>query len=198
VEPPGGHEHAQARPSDSCRLHYDDKALRANDAILLGIVRIFEEAGLPEGVLFGVCALDAADITAAIMEDQRVRKLCFTGSTELGKLLMKQAADTIKRLSLELGGHAPLTVFDDANLDATVEGAVASKMRNMGQTRVAAKPYLCAARSRECVRSASLEPSRPDESQGRPRGRRNARPSRIEDKALEKAERHVANAKEGR
>jgi succinate-semialdehyde dehydrogenase/glutarate-semialdehyde dehydrogenase len=72
------------------------------------------------------------------MEDRRVRKISFTGSTEVGKILMKDAADTMKRLSLELGGHAPFIVFEDADLDAAVEQCVAAKMRNMGETCVAA------------------------------------------------------------
>ena len=104
----------------------------------LEMARIFEEAGLPKGVLSVVTGLDAADLTSAIMTDSWVRKLSFTGSTEVGKLLMKQAADTMKRLSLELGGHAPFVVFEDADIDAAVEGTIASKMRNMGQTCVAA------------------------------------------------------------
>jgi succinate-semialdehyde dehydrogenase/glutarate-semialdehyde dehydrogenase len=102
----------------------------------LELARIFEESGLPSGVLSILTGLDAAEITVPIMTDRRVRKLSFTGSTETGKLLMKQAADTMKRLSLELGGHAPFIVFDDADVDAAVEGAVASKMRNAGQTCV--------------------------------------------------------------
>ena len=104
----------------------------------LEVARIFEEAGLPAGVLSVVAGMDPASITGPIMEDRRVRKLSFTGSTEVGKLLMKQAADTMKRLSLELGGHAPFMVFDDADVDAAVEGAIVSKMRNMGQTCVCA------------------------------------------------------------
>ncbi|MCA3749064.1 MAG: NAD-dependent succinate-semialdehyde dehydrogenase [Rubrobacter sp.] len=104
----------------------------------LELARIFQEAGLPEGVLSVVCGSDPVPITRAIMEDRRVRKLSFTGSTEVGKLLMKQAADTMKRLSLELGGHAPFIVFEDADIEAAVEGALASKMRNMGQTCVCA------------------------------------------------------------
>lgn len=74
----------------------------------LGLAQVFEEAGLPKGVLSVVPGLDPSPTTSAIMEDRRVRKLSFTGSTEVGKLLMRQAADTVKRLSLELGGHAPL------------------------------------------------------------------------------------------
>lgn len=104
----------------------------------LELAKIFEEAGLPKGALSVVTGLDAAEITSAIMEDSRVRKLSFTGSTATGKLLMRQSADTMKRLSLELGGHAPFIVFDDADLDAAVEGALASKMRNAGQTCVCA------------------------------------------------------------
>jgi len=104
----------------------------------LELARIFEESGLPEGVLSVVAGSDPVPISGAIMADRRVRKLSFTGSTEVGKLLMRQAADTMKRLSLELGGHAPFIVFEDANLEAAVDGAVASKMRNMGQTCVCA------------------------------------------------------------
>ncbi len=104
----------------------------------LELARIFEEAGLPEGLLSVVAGSDPVPISKAIMEDRRVRKLSFTGSTEVGKLLMRQAADTMKRLSLELGGHAPFIVFEDADIEEAVEGALASKMRNMGQTCVCA------------------------------------------------------------
>ncbi|HEX2740668.1 MAG TPA: NAD-dependent succinate-semialdehyde dehydrogenase [Rubrobacter sp.] len=104
----------------------------------LELARIFEEAGLPQGVLSVVAGMDPAAITSAIMDDRRVRKLSFTGSTEVGKLLMRQSADTMKRLSLELGGHAPFIVFEDADIDAAIEGAMISKMRNMGQTCVCA------------------------------------------------------------
>lgn len=104
----------------------------------LELARIFDDIGLPQGVLSVVVGQDAAALTAPIMEDFRVRKVTFTGSTEVGKILMRQAADTVKRLSLELGGHAPFIVFDDADLDAAVENCIASKMRNMGETCVAA------------------------------------------------------------
>jgi succinate-semialdehyde dehydrogenase/glutarate-semialdehyde dehydrogenase len=104
----------------------------------LELGRIFQQVGLPDGVLSVVVGLDAPAIASAIMEDERVRKVSFTGSTEVGKILMKQAADTVKNLSLELGGHAPFIVFEDADLDAAVENCVTAKMRNMGQTCVAA------------------------------------------------------------
>jgi succinate-semialdehyde dehydrogenase / glutarate-semialdehyde dehydrogenase len=104
----------------------------------LEIARAFEDAGLPKGLLSVVVGMDPADLTAPIMRDDRVRLVSFTGSTEVGKLLMKQAADTMKKLSLELGGHAPFIVFDDADLDAAVANCIAAKMRNMGETCVAA------------------------------------------------------------
>ena len=104
----------------------------------LGVAQAFEEAGLPKGVLSVVPGLDPVPATTAIMEDRRARKLSFTGSTEVGKLLMRQAADTVKHLSLELGGHAPFIVFEDADLDETVEHLISSKMRNAGQTCVSA------------------------------------------------------------
>ena len=105
------------------------------------LARIFEEAGLPKGVLSVVAGTDAAALAKVIMDDFRVRKISFTGSTEVGKILMRQAADTVKRVSLELGGHAPFIVFDDANLEAAVENAVTCKMRGMGETCVSANRF---------------------------------------------------------
>ena len=104
----------------------------------LEMARIFDEVGLPKGVLSVVAGQDAPALASVFMEDRRVRKVSFTGSTEVGKILMKAGADTMKRLSLELGGHAPFIVFEDADLDSAVEHCVAAKMRNMGQTCVAA------------------------------------------------------------
>ncbi|WP_248799342.1 NAD-dependent succinate-semialdehyde dehydrogenase [Pseudomonas sp. MWU13-2105] len=94
-----------------------------------------EEAGIPAGV-FNVVSGDAVAIGGALQASSVVRKLSFTGSTRTGKLLMRQAADTLKKVSLELGGNAPFIVFDDADLDAAVKGAMASKFRNTGQTCV--------------------------------------------------------------
>jgi succinate-semialdehyde dehydrogenase / glutarate-semialdehyde dehydrogenase len=94
-----------------------------------------EQAGIPAGV-FNVVSGDAVAIGGAIQASSIVRKLSFTGSTRVGKLLMRQAADTLKKVSLELGGNAPFIVFDDADLDAAVKGAMASKYRNTGQTCV--------------------------------------------------------------
>nr|WP_314639586.1 NAD-dependent succinate-semialdehyde dehydrogenase [uncultured Pseudomonas sp.] len=94
-----------------------------------------EQAGIPAGV-FNVVSGDAVAIGGALQASGIVRKLSFTGSTRTGKLLMRQAADTLKKVSLELGGNAPFIVFDDADLDAAVKGAMASKFRNTGQTCV--------------------------------------------------------------
>jgi succinate-semialdehyde dehydrogenase/glutarate-semialdehyde dehydrogenase len=96
-----------------------------------------ERAGIPKGVL-NVITGDSKAIGAELCANPKVRKLSFTGSTETGRILMRQSADTIKKLSLELGGNAPFIVFDDADLDAAVEGALASKYRNAGQTCVCA------------------------------------------------------------
>ncbi|UZJ79454.1 NAD-dependent succinate-semialdehyde dehydrogenase [Fictibacillus sp. KU28468] len=93
------------------------------------------EAGIPKGVLQVVTG-EAAEISDAWMEDTRVRKISFTGSTEVGKLLMRKAADTVKKISLELGGHAPFIVMEDANIEKAVQGLLASKYRNAGQTCV--------------------------------------------------------------
>jgi succinate-semialdehyde dehydrogenase / glutarate-semialdehyde dehydrogenase len=104
----------------------------------LEVGRCFAEAGLPDGVLSVVPGLDPAPLGQAIMDDARVRVVSFTGSTEVGRLLMRQAAGTMKRVCLEMGGQAPLIVFDDADLDLAVAQTIASKMRNMGQTCVSA------------------------------------------------------------
>jgi succinate-semialdehyde dehydrogenase/glutarate-semialdehyde dehydrogenase len=104
-------------------------------AIALAVLA--EEAGVPSGVL-QVITGKAREIGAVLCESPVVTKLSFTGSTEVGRILMRQCADTIKKLSLELGGNAPFIVFDDADLDAAVEGAMISKFRNAGQTCVCA------------------------------------------------------------
>jgi succinate-semialdehyde dehydrogenase/glutarate-semialdehyde dehydrogenase len=101
----------------------------------LALAELAEQAGVPKGVL-NVITGSAKEIGAELTSNPIVRKLSFTGSTEVGKVLMAQCAATIKKLSLELGGNAPFIVFEDADLDAAVEGAIASKYRNTGQTCV--------------------------------------------------------------
>jgi succinate-semialdehyde dehydrogenase/glutarate-semialdehyde dehydrogenase len=107
----------------------------------LAMAELAEQAGVPPGVL-NVVTGDPPTIVGALMKSPVVRKLSFTGSTEIGKLLMRQSADTVKRVSLELGGNAPLIVFDDADLDVAVKGAMISKYRNTGQTCVCANRIL--------------------------------------------------------
>jgi succinate-semialdehyde dehydrogenase/glutarate-semialdehyde dehydrogenase len=104
----------------------------------LAIARLAVEAGVPAGVLNVVTGKDSGAIGKALCDDGRVRKLSFTGSTPVGKILYEQCAGTMKKLSLELGGNAPFIVFDDADLEAAVDGAIASKYRNTGQTCVCA------------------------------------------------------------
>jgi succinate-semialdehyde dehydrogenase/glutarate-semialdehyde dehydrogenase len=99
--------------------------------------KLAQDAGIPAGVLQVVTG-DAAQVGKVLCDSPVVRKLSFTGSTEVGRILMAQCAPTIKKLSLELGGNAPVIVFDDANLDAAVAGIMASKFRNSGQTCVCA------------------------------------------------------------
>src|SRR2546427_2007893 len=107
----------------------------------LALAELAERAGVPKGVL-NVITGSATEIGGELTSNPIVRKLSFTGSTETGKLLMAQCASTVKKLSLELGGNAPFIVFDDADLDAAVEGAMLSKYRNTGQTCVCANRLL--------------------------------------------------------
>ena len=107
----------------------------------LALAELADRAGIPRGV-FNVVTGDARAIGTELATNPMVRKLTFTGSTEIGKLLMNQCAGTVKKLSLELGGHAPFIVFDDADLDAAAEGALQSKYRNAGQTCVCANRLL--------------------------------------------------------
>ncbi|WP_375753620.1 NAD-dependent succinate-semialdehyde dehydrogenase [Vibrio sp. HN007] len=103
----------------------------------LALAELGERAGLPKG-LFSVITGDAIEIGKVLTESKAVRKLSFTGSTNVGKILMQQSASTVKKLSLELGGNAPFIVFDDADIDAAVDGALIAKFRNAGQTCVCA------------------------------------------------------------
>ncbi|MDX1465321.1 MAG: NAD-dependent succinate-semialdehyde dehydrogenase [Halomonas sp.] len=112
------------------------KPAEATPLTALALARLAEEAGFPAGVINVVTASAPAEIGEVLTTDPRVRKISFTGSTPVGKKLLAQCAGTVKKASMELGGNAPFIVFDDADLDAAVEGAVASKFRNSGQTCV--------------------------------------------------------------
>ncbi|MCH8532929.1 MAG: NAD-dependent succinate-semialdehyde dehydrogenase [Saccharospirillum sp.] len=108
----------------------------------LALAELGTEAGLPKGVLNIVTASQGKDVGEVLSTHPLVRKVSFTGSTPVGKMLIKQAADSVKRVSMELGGNAPFIVFDDADLDAAVSGAMASKYRNTGQTCVCVNRFL--------------------------------------------------------
>jgi len=158
----------------------------------LALAELAERAGVPAGV-FNVITGSATDIGAELTSNPIVRKLSFTGSTATGKVLMAQCASTVKKLSLELGGNAPFIVFDDADLDAAVDGAIMSKYRNTGQTCVCANRLLVqstvydvfaeklAAAVRQLTPAPGLE-------SGATQG------PLIDDRAVEKVESHIADA----
>ena len=102
----------------------------------LALAQLADQAGFPPGVINIICSSRSDEIGKEMCANPLVRKLSFTGSTRVGKLLLKQCADTVKKVSMELGGNAPFIVFDDADIDAAVEGAISSKFRNAGQTCV--------------------------------------------------------------
>ena len=158
----------------------------------LALAELAEQAGIPKGV-FNVVTGSASEIGGELTSNPIVKKLSFTGSTEIGKVLMQQCAATVKKVSLELGGNAPFIVFDDADLDAAVEGAMASKYRNTGQTCVCVNRIYVqdgvydafAAKLAEAVKK--LKPAsglEPGATQG----------PLIDDKAVEKVEEHIADA----
>ncbi|MGE5387160.1 MAG: NAD-dependent succinate-semialdehyde dehydrogenase [Betaproteobacteria bacterium] len=162
-------------------------------ALALAVLGV--EAGIPAGVLNVVTgsSAHAAEIGGELAANPAVRKLSFTGSTEVGRLLMAQCAPTIKKISLELGGNAPFIVFDDADLDAAVEGAIASKYRNAGQTCVCANRLLVQAGIYEAFAeklAARVVAMRvgPGDAEGVVQG------PLIDGQAVEKVESHVADA----
>ena len=158
----------------------------------LALAELAERAGIPKGV-FNVVTGSAGDIGSELTSNPIVKKLSFTGSTEVGKLLMAQCAATVKKVSLELGGNAPFIVFDDADLDAAVEGAMASKYRNTGQTcvcvnRIYVQDSVYDAFAQKLTAAvAKLNPANGLET-GASQG------PLIDDKAVLKVEEHIADA----
>ena len=158
----------------------------------LALAELAERAGVPRGV-FNVITGAAKEIGGELTENSIVRKLSFTGSTETGKVLMAQCAGTVKKLSLELGGNAPFIVFDDADLDAAVDGAILSKYRNTGQTCVCANRLLVqdavydAFAEKLAAAVRKLKPA-PGLDAGATQG------PLIDDRAVEKVESHIADA----
>ena len=109
---------------------------------MLALAATLEEVGLPAGVLNIVTTSDSKSLSKALMADDRLRKVSFTGSTTVGKVIIRQSADELQRVSMELGGNAPFVVFEDADVDAAVDGAMIAKMRNMGEACTAANRFL--------------------------------------------------------
>ena len=108
---------------------------------MLALAKILEQAGLPGGVLNVITAKRSGAVIEPLLKDARTRKLSFTGSTEVGRRLIEQSAEQVLRVSMELGGNAPFLVFDDADLDAAVDGAMLAKMRNVGEACTAANRF---------------------------------------------------------
>ena len=160
-------------------------------ALAMGVLA--ERAGLPKGLLSIVPSTDSAGIGKEFCENPKVRKLTFTGSTQTGRILLAQAAEQVMKVSMELGGNAPFIVFDDADLDAAVEGAIACKFRNNGQTCVCAnRLYVQSGIHDTFVEkfTAAVDALRTGHGlQGSDLG------PLINGKALEKVERHVADAR---
>src|SRR5215203_221234 len=108
---------------------------------MLALAQILEESGLPGGVVNVITSSSSGSIMGPLISDPRARKLTFTGSTEVGRTLIEQSAEQILRVSMELGGNAPFLIFDDADLDAAVEGAMIAKMRNIGEACTSANRF---------------------------------------------------------
>lgn len=163
-------------------------------ALLLG--KLWLDAGGPPGTLQVLPTSDPAPLTQALLADERIRKLTFTGSTEVGRLLYEQSAATVKRISLELGGHAPFIVFGDADLDDAVAQVMASKFRNAGQTCVCAnRIYVHASVADEFAERYAEATSALVV--GDPLDERTQIGPLVDEQALAKVERHVADALNG-
>jgi succinate-semialdehyde dehydrogenase/glutarate-semialdehyde dehydrogenase len=159
----------------------------------LALAALAERAGVPAGVLNVVTAKDPAPVGFELTRNPLVRKLSFTGSTEVGKILLAQAADNVQKCSMELGGNAPLVIFDDADLDLAVKGALATKYRNCGQTCVSANRILAhESIAEEFARLLAARAAELKVGDGREEGV--VVGPLIEEAAVEKCARHVADA----
>src|ERR687890_689818 len=133
--------HPPRERADILRRAYDLITERTDDLALLTLAQILEEAGLPAGVVNVITAKSSGKTMEPLIKDPRARKLSFTGSTAVGKTLIEQSAEQVLRVSMELGGNAPFLIFDDADLDAAVEGALIAKMRNGGEACTSANRF---------------------------------------------------------
>ncbi|WP_036281021.1 NAD-dependent succinate-semialdehyde dehydrogenase [Methylocystis sp. ATCC 49242] len=159
----------------------------------LALVELGSRAGVPAGVVNVVTALNPAPVGEELTRNPVVRKLTFTGSTEVGRILLRQAADNVQKCSMELGGNAPLIVFEDADIDLAVKGAIATKYRNCGQTCISANRFLVQASvaevfARKLAAAASALKVGEGSQDGVVIG------PLIEEAAVEKVERHISDA----
>lgn len=170
------------------------KPAEATPLSAFALAALAREAGFPDGTI-NIITGDAKTISEEIFDNPFIRKVSFTGSTEVGRILMRQGAQNLLRLSLELGGHAPFIIFDDADVDAAVEGAIASKFRNAGQTCICANRFYVQERIAEsfmkkfeaAIRKLRVGNGLEDGIDIGPL---------INDDAMEKVERHIADAKD--
>jgi succinate-semialdehyde dehydrogenase/glutarate-semialdehyde dehydrogenase len=182
---------AAAALAAGCTMVIKPSELTPYSALALAVLA--ERAGVPAGVLNIVTGLDAAAIGGALCRDPMVRKISFTGSTEVGRILLRQSAETIKKCTLELGGNAPVIVFDDADLDLAVKGALAVKFGNAGQACIAANRIFVQAAIHDRFAEAFTQAAAalgvgPGDQAGVAVG------PLIDARALAKVERHVADA----
>jgi len=182
----------KAGPALACGCTMVCKPATQTPYSALAMAELASRAGLPEGV-FNVLTGSAPSIGGEMTSNPTVRKLTFTGSTEVGKKLMAQCAGTMKKLSLELGGNAPFIVFDDADLDAAVQGAIASKYRNTGQTCVCANRLLIQAGIYEAF-AAKLKSAVAELRVGDGLAGATDQGPLIDAKAVAKVEEHIADA----
>jgi succinate-semialdehyde dehydrogenase/glutarate-semialdehyde dehydrogenase len=182
----------KAGPALACGCTLVCKPATQTPYSALALAELASRAGIPQGV-FNVITGSASSIGGEMTSNPTVRKLTFTGSTEVGKKLMAQCAGTMKKLSLELGGNAPFIVFDDADLDAAVQGAIASKYRNTGQTCVCANRLLIQAGVYETF-AAKLQSAAAQLRVGDGLAGATDQGPLIDAKAVAKVEEHIADA----
>ena len=144
---------------------------------MLALMPILEEAGVPAGVVNVIPSRSSGKVVSAMLHDPRVRVVSFTGSTEVGRKLLKEAADNVVKPAMELGGNAPFIVFEDADIDAAIEGAMIAKMRNMGEACTAANRFYVHEKVHdEFAKKLTAKMGGAEDGQ-RPRRRRGARPA---------------------
>ena len=184
----------QGKPFDEAKgeIAYRPAAETPLSALAMGILA--DRAGIPKGVLSVIPSSRSSDIGKEFCENPIIRKLTFTGSTEVGRILLKQASEQIMKCSMELGGNAPFIVFDDADIDAAVEGAIMCKFRNNGQTCVCAnRIYVQSGVYKEFAKKLSLAVSKMKVGDGFANG--TALGPLINSEAIEKVQEHIADAK---